>query len=364
MNNKYRQRILITAAAVVLGVAIAVILASGFENKNTYKVGLILTGAASDEGWNGQHYKGVSGACEEFGAKLLVMENVSEGSGECAEAIRKLADSKVNMIILSSYSYPSEVADVISEYPEIAFYGISSEYSSANMSSYFGRMYQARYLAGIVAGMQTESNKIGYVAAMPNNEVNRGINAFTLGVKSVNPSAEVYVRWTDSWDDSDKETAAAELLIEKTGADVLTYHQNQHNTAIAADKAGIYSIGYNQTAEGLSEKYLTAAVWDWKSLYCEIVGEVVQGQPNQVRQHWFGITKGVVGLSDYSPLVSDETRNAVEAARSRFDSGLYIFSGEIFDNNGEQRCGDGEILSDDVLLKNMDWYVDGVIIYE
>lgn len=364
-NNQLTQRILLIAATVVLVLIFAIIIFVGIDVKSTFKVGLILTGKTTDTGWNGSHYDGVISACTKLETELIVKEDIAEGTGDCEKAIHELAKSGVKMIILSSYAYPPEVKDVITTYPDIAFYGISSDYSAENMTSYFGRMYQARYLAGIIAGMQTKTNSIGYVAAMANSEVNRGINAFTLGVKSVNPKATVYVSWTDSWDDEKKEISLSKKLIENKNVDVMTYHQNQHNVAKAADEAGIFSIGYNQEADGLSDKYLTAAIWNWDELYYQIIREFVQGKPNAVKQRWLGIENGAVGLAELSSLVSKDTvRVYNEEKNTLLTSGDEIFAGEIYDNNGTKRCNDGERLSDETLLTEMNWYVDGVVIYE
>lgn len=364
MSNKRKRCILLCAGALVLAAIFAVILFWGASPKSEApKIGFIMTGSAEDIGWNGMHYSGISAACDTLGAELLIKENIDEGTGQCAEAIKQLAADGAKMIVLSSYSYPAEAQSVIESYPDIAFYGISAEYYADNMTSFFGRMYQARYLAGIIAGMQTKTNKIGYVAAMLNSEVNRGINAFALGVKSVAPDAEVKVYWTGSWDDEAKETKAAQLLIED-GADVLAYHQNQPYTAYAADKAGVFSIGYNQAVDGLSDKYLTAAVWDYEELYSRIVKELLQGKPNSVTRHWFGIETGAVGLSELSPLVSEQTKNAVNSAIEDMTNGKDVFSGVIYDNNGNLRCNEDESISDDTLLTGMDWFVDGVSFYE
>ena len=363
-KHSLRQVILLVSAAVVLLAVIVLIAATGTEKNTSHKIGLIITGEITDSGWNGVHYNGVLSACEKLGAELIVKESVTEGSGNCSAAIHELVEDGAKMIILSSYSYPEEAISTINSYPDVAFYAISSEYAADNLTSYFGRMYQARYLAGIVAGMQTQSGSVGYVAAMPNNEVNRGINAFALGVRSVNPDAVVYVSWTNSWDNEEIETKAAERLINDKSADVITYHQNQHYTAMTADKAGAYSIGYNAIADGLSDKYLTAAVWDWDTLYFQIIREFVQGQPNAVERRWFSIDSGVVSLSEFSPQVSDEARKAAEAAKNMLLSGNDVFYGPIYDNNGVLQCSEGEILSDETLLKNMDWFVEGVEIYD
>ncbi|MBR6638335.1 MAG: BMP family ABC transporter substrate-binding protein, partial [Lachnospiraceae bacterium] len=175
-NSRMRQRILLVVMAVLIVVIVGSIVMTGYKKSSAPKIGLIITGSKTDAGWNGVHYQGVSYACDKLDAKLIVKENVPENAELCAQAIRELVADGAGMIILSSYAYPEMVKDVIESYPEVAFYGSSAEYYADNMTSYFGRMYQARYLAGIIAGMTTENNKIGYVAAMPNIEVNRGIN--------------------------------------------------------------------------------------------------------------------------------------------------------------------------------------------
>jgi len=364
MKNKWNPKILLAVVGLILVIIIVFIATLGSNRTSAPKIGFIMTGSTEDSGWNGMHYQGVVYACEELGAELLVRENIPEGTGACEKAIRELASEGASLIVLTSYAYPLEVKEVIKEYPEIAFYTTSAEYYADNMTSYFGRMYQVRYLAGMIAGMQTENNQIGYVAAMANIEVNRGINAFTLGVKRVNPQAEVHVIWTGSWDNQEKEEQAANTLIHQMGVDVLTYHQNQHFVAKVADAAGIYSIGYNEVVEGLSDKYLTAAVFDWNAFYYEIVREFCQGRANSVKMHWFGIEKNVIRLSDFSPAVSEETQRLVEEAIQEMLSGRSVFSGEIYDNTGKQQCAEGENISDRILLEKMDWYVDGVNIYE
>ena len=363
-SNKNKQWFLLVLAAVVLLIIILFIGMTGHYQQTVKKVGFIITGEVDDEGWNGKHYQGVKDACERLELELLIKENVKEGTGKCAEAIHELVEEGACVIILTSYAYPLEVEQIIAGYPDVSFYGISAEYYAENMTSYFGRMYQARYLAGIVAGMQSKTGDIGYVAAMANSEVNRGINAFTLGVKSVKPDAKVHVLWSGSWDDKELEVQAVDRLIQEMQVDVLTYHQNQPYVAQAADGAGVFSIGYNEIAEGLSQKYLTAAVWDWKALYYEILREYVRGESNTVKRHWFGIETGVVKLSEYSPLVSEQTKVIVENVTKDLIGGKHVFSGVIFDNQGVLRCNEGEAISDEVLLEKMNWYVDGVVLYE
>lgn len=364
-KNKLRNAALIGTGLIIIAVILALIIFAGNkEKKETVKVGFIMSGSVEETGWNSMHYEGVKKACEELGTELLVKENIQEFSGQCEAALRELAKEGASVIFLSSYGYSEEVRQIVQEYPQIAFYANSSEYHEKNMTSYFVRMYQARYLAGILAGMHTDSGRIGYVAAMPNNEVNRGINAFALGVKKVNPDAEVIVAWTGSWDDAGAETRAANALIEQGQADVLTYHQNQTYVLDAAEAAGVASIGYHRAAEGLSDNYLTAVECSWQMVYQQIIREALQGKENTEENYWIGLEQGAVGLSEYSPQVSEEERAAVEDAAEKLCKGRDVFSGEIYDTQGNLRCSENEAVSDKILLEQLDWYVEGVEFYE
>lgn len=364
--NKSKQKPIwgaLSAICVIVGIILVIVL-TGKEQKDTVKIGFVMTGSLDESGWNGRHYNGAKAVCDRLGLELLVKENVKEFSGQCNEAVEALAKEGAGMIILSSYGYSEEVKELVKEYPDIVFYVNSSEYHDVNMTSYFARMYQARYLAGIVAGMKTESRTIGYVAAMSNNEVNRGINAFTLGVKRVNPDAEVIVTWTEDWDNEEKETAAANALIAQAGADVLTYHQNQPNVVKAAEAAGVYSIGYHEALTGCSPKYLTSVVCSWELVYEAILREYLVGKGNLKNNYWIGMEAEAVGLSAYSEEISSEMIAEVEQAKSEILSGKDVFSGVIYDTEGVLRCAEKEYISDEILLEQMNWFVEGIDFYD
>ena len=323
-----------------------------------------MSGSMDEQGWNGLHYQGIKEACDELQLRLIVKEEIAENSGQCEGAIRELAEEKADIIILSSYGYAAEVQDLVREYNDIVFYSESFDYSGDNLNCYFARIYQARYLAGVVAGMETKTDCIGYVAAMPNCEVNRGINAFTLGVQSVNPNARVIVAWSNSWDDSEEEKRLAEELIVSENVDILTYHQNQPNVVEIAEQYDIASIGYHENAENVSENYLTSVVFHWNLTYKELVLDYMKGKSDVVNTYWFGLDKNAIGLTELSSAVSEETRAEVEAAKESILMGVPVFSGKIYDTNGTLRCDDGENISDEILMREMDWYVKGVDFYE
>lgn len=366
MSSK-RKNVIIASAALILIVFMIVYLVVVTFMKNSDKkqsVGIVLSGSINENGWNGMHYEGIKKACKKAGVELIVKENVKEFTGKCQQAVSELAEENADMIILSSYNYPAEIADVVSEYPDIAFYANSSENHYENMTSYFVRLYQARYLSGVLAGMKTETNKIGYVAAMPNNEVNRGISAFTLGARSVNPEAEVIVIWSDTWDDSKKEAECTEKLINECNVDLVTYHQNGTAVIDTAEKYGVSSIGYHQHYNNYSSNYLTSVVCNWDKVYSELIKKLLSGEANKVENMWIGIKEEAIGLSDFSEQVTEEEKQAVEKAKQQLISGKEIFSGLIYDIDGQMKCDDGETISDEELLENFDWYAMGVKFYE
>ncbi len=352
------------AVAVLITIFILIFNTDEMEKKNIIKIGYIMSGKKDDSGWNSTHYEGIKAACETLGTELLIKEDIKEFSGNCEKAIEELAKVGASMIVLSSYNYSEEVKDVIKEYPEIVFYSNSSEYHEENMTSYFARMYQARYLSGIIAGMMTKNNKIGYVAAMENNEVNRGINAFALGVRRVNKEAEVFVHWTGTWEDKELEVAAANTLIEEIQIDVITYHQNRAYVAEIAEEKGIFCIGYHMPPEKMYFNYLTTVECEWELVYQELLSEFLKGKGNLKENYWIGLKAEAVGLSEYSSLVSEEIKKEVELAKQEILSGKAVFSGTIYDNQGNLRCNESEMISDKVLLEQFDWFVEGVKIYE
>lgn len=363
-NKKISMLLLLMAGAIVVFIFVIIGFTGEEKQKDVVTVGFVMSGSKDEMGWNGRHYEGIVAACEEMGAELIVKENIEEYSGQCLTAIDELVAEGADMIILSSYGYSEEAVDKVKEYPEVPFYGNSSEYHDTNLTSYFIRLYQARYLAGVLAGMQTECDAIGYVAAMPNNEVNRGISAFTLGVQSVNPEARVVVAWTGSWSDEAKEKEMARALIEKEKVDVLTYHQNLPYVVEVAEEYGIYSIGYHEAEQSFSDKYLTAVVCNWDMVYQELIRAYIKGKENDVRNYWLGMEANAVELSEYSSEVSEEAKKEIENVRAKFDGRFQIFSGLLYDMEGNKRCDENETIGDEVLLEQFDWYVKGVEFYE
>ena len=365
--NKLKDVNLMAAVVLFVIVVLPIMIIFNFNKEfeeRQEKIGFIILGDIKIAGWNKSHYDGIKTACEKFGLELLVRDKVKENSGECTAAIKNLASEGASMIFLASYSYSKEAQNLVEEYPQIAFATNSAEVHAKNMTSYFVRMYQARYLSGALAGLRTKSNVIGYVAAMSNTEVNRGINAFTLGVQRTNPQAKVVVMWTNSWQDEKTESKHAERLIKEAGADVLTYHQDEDATAQVAEKFGVDYIAYNEILNSKSEHYLTSVICRWDLYYTEIIQRYLKGEINSVKNHWLGIDRGAVMLSDFSPAISPEMISRLDSIKQELMNDKLIFAGKIYDNAGNVRCEAGETISDDTLLEDVNWLVRGVEVLE
>ncbi|MBQ1335502.1 MAG: BMP family ABC transporter substrate-binding protein, partial [Selenomonadaceae bacterium] len=263
----------------------------------------------------------------------------------------------------SSYAYPAEAKDIVKKYPRISFVTNSAEHHARNMTSFFVRMYQVRYLAGAIAGMKTKTGIIGYVAAMPNSAVQRNINAFALGVQRVNPQAKVLVTWTGSWQDEPKEAENARKLV-AAGADVLTYHQDEKTVADTARELGVDFIGDHERIEDDSPHNLTSTVCRWEIYYTNILQNYLKGELNAVNNHWLGIGQRTIYLSKYGDAVNEDMQKQTDRLKQELLEGYPIFTGEIYDNQGNLRCAEDETIKDDALLKHINWLVKGVEILE
>lgn len=369
LSERQRLNILLALGGFVVATIISVLM-FGFEMNNEYtnkKVGFIILGDINTPGWNASHYNGIKSACDELGLELLVRDNVTENSGQCPIAVEELVAQGAGIIILASFDYPAEVRHLMDKYSNVAFVDISAQISAKNLTACFARMYQGRYLAGALAGMKTKTNVIGYVAAMPNSEVCRGINSFALGAQRTNPQAKVVVMWTNNWEDADTEKINARRLIEEVNADILTYHQDDAAVCDVADEFGVDFIGYNAVLKGYSQHHLTSIICRWDVFYSDILQRYLRGELSSIRtirNNWIGIREGVITLSDYSPTVTSDMITKLHSLENELRYNETIFSEEIFDNQGKLRCGKGEAISDDELLRNIDWLIKGVDVLE
>ncbi len=328
------------------------------------KVGILYISPKDDGGYSQAHAEGMAEAVAALGDKIQVfeLENIDDTDAQATSAaIDNLVNEGCTLIFTTSYGYMEPTAAAAEKYPDVKFCHCSGyTRNDTNLDTYFGQIESARYLAGIVAGLTTKTNKLGYVAAFPIPECIRGINAYTLGAKSVNPDVTVSVVWTNTWFDMDAEKAAAESLL-ATGVDVMAQHQDSPAAITAAESAGAYAIGYDLTYAGAPKAYLTAPLWNWGTYYTYKIQQVLDGQW-KVENYWGGMKEGVVKLDTLSSLVPDAAKTAVEAVQKDVteQGNAYVFKGPIKDQTGAVKVKEGESLSYDDQMSMM-WFVDGVI---
>jgi basic membrane protein A len=292
--------------------------------------------------------------------------NVSDTDLPATEyAIRECIAAGANIIIATSWNHMGVCEKIASEFPNVIFANASgNRYNKTNFTNYFGRIYQTRYLSGIVAGLRTSTNKIGYVAAMgkDNSEVTGGLNAFALGVESVNPDARVYVRVTHRWFDPSGEARAAHSLI-AAGCDVIAQHCNTPSPQIEAQKAGIWGIGYNSDMlDNAPAATVTSVVWNWGVYYTWLAQSLIDG--TFTTQPYIGdIIDGMVGITPLNtPLTPPGVAEAIAAARTKIERGdSDVFEGMMETNDGRVIGEEGKRLSYEEIMGNINWYYHNII---
>jgi basic membrane protein A len=308
-------------------------------------------------------------AADERGAKYLqdqlpwvevkIVESIAEGPG-VVPVLKSLADDGYKVIVGNAYGYASFAPKVASEYPKTIFIiEQASPENLPNLTSYYGYLEEARYLQGIVAGRMTKSNLIGFVGAFPFSPVISGVNAFALGVQSVNPKAVVKVAWVNSWSDAPKEKEAADALL-AAGADVIANHTDSSATLKAAAAHGKWGTSSNwDWSAAAPDAFLSANVWNWGLYYVQLVNSVREGSFKPERSMG-NLKNGVVDivLGDKVPV---DVRSAAQSAKVAIASGeKQIFAGPIEDNSGKLRVSQGQAISLNDASAKMDWLAKGV----
>jgi len=344
-------------AAMVIALSLFMSTANAADKE--MKVGFVYVSPIGDAGYSYAHDVGRQAVEAMDGVTTSYVESVPEGP-DSERVILNMARKGYDAIFATSFGYMDPMLKVAKQFPKVAFLHCSGFKQSENMGNYFGRMYQARYLSGIVAGKMTKSNIIGYAAAFPIPEVIRGINAFTLGAQSVNPDATVRVVWTKTWYDPATEKEAAKSLLD-VGADVIAQHQDSPGPQEAAEEKGVYSIGYNSNMAAFAPKaHMTAPVWNWGPYYTKIV-EAVRKGTWKAEAAWPGLAEGIVDLAPFGPMVPQDVQDMVNAVKAEIAAGnKKVFVGPIKDQKGAVKIADGVVVPDGDLL-GMTWFIEGVV---
>lgn len=332
---------------------------SGQDQNQKMKVAFVYVGPVGDAGWSWEHDQGRKYLEQKLPwVETSYMENVPEGA-DAERVLTELAEKGNKIIFATSFGYMDYVINVAKKYPNVIFMHCSGYKTAENVGTYFGAMEEARYLSGMVAGKMTKKNVLGFVAAHPIPEVIRGINAFTLGARSVNPNVKVKVVWTNTWYDPAAEKQAALSLLD-AGADVIAQHQDTPGPQQAAQERGAYGIGYDSDMSQFAPNAtLTSPVWNWGPYYVQTVEAVKNGtwKPDQ----YYGTMKdGIIDLAPFNKVVPQDVRDLVEKKKQEIiDGKFYVFQGPIKDQSGKIRVQEGQKMSQDDIL-GFNWFVEGV----
>ena len=338
-------------------------------------VGFVYVGPVGDHGWTKAHDDGrlyleaqIDGVSTHYEPSVIAADAQEVMDGFIADGD--------NIVITTSFDYIAQTQNTAANNADVNFLNCSGFYSSANMGSYFGRMYQAWFLAGMVAGHMTYesgSDRIGVVGPVVIPETVRHLNALTLGARTQNPDVTVHIEWIHDWFDAELEPQAATTLID-AGADVIV---NKTDTTIALGVVqelyelgqDVYSIGYDNidSCEIVGESCLTAPYWNWGPLYTRLVQQMQDGSWDPTEQIWDQMKgdrdESTVYLAEMSTHVPAEVRLEIESRISELvkaDNVMVPFEGPLLDNAGETRVATGDDLTDAELLR-MCWYVEGIV---
>ena len=367
-------------------------------DKSEFKIGAIYISSRNDTaGYTFAHHNGIVTAMEKLGMdiskQLFVVDNVPEEKQQVLDAVDSLISEGVHIIFGISFGYMDALEEAAAKYPNIMFsHATGYKSNETNFNNYFGRAYQARYLAGIVAGLKSleiGNDNIGYVAAFgtENAETASGINGFALGVRAVNPEAVVYVKTLGAWGDPEKEYAYTRELVEDFGCCVISQHCDSAQPQIAAEDFGVFGCGYNSDMTPAAPRaHLTAAIWNWDVYYytaietamrCATADKFVKAMGSTY--YYGGLAEGFVDISPLSDNCADGTEKAVEKIKELIVSQKWdVFSGiklqisadgtittmddDLLDSNGNLivRAG-GRTVADSVITGTMDYFVEGVL---
>jgi len=329
------------------------------------KVGFVYVSPVGEAGWSYQHDLGRREMERALGSrvKTTVVEAVAEGA-DSERVMRDLAAQGHQLIFATSFGYLEPALRVAAEFPQVKFEHAGGYKTAANLNTYNARYYEARYLAGWLAGKTSRSGVAGYVAGFPVPEVVQGINAFAIGLREANPKAQLRVLWLNAWFDPAREREAAQTLINQ-GADVLTNHSGSPAVPQAAQAAfkdkGVRVIAYQSDMKAFApDAQLAAVTHHWGGHYTRVAQAVLEGRW-KATPVWAGMKDGLVQLSAVDATLPAAVRNELEAKRRAIVAGRFQpFAGPLADNTGRERIARGAV-PDDAAIAGMNWLAAGVI---
>ena len=324
------------------------------------KAGFVYVSPVTEAGWTKQHDEGRKAVEAALGSKVTTtfVENVPEGA-DAERVIRDLARQGHQIIFTPSFGYMEPTLKVAKDFPDVKFESITGYKTAPNVAAANARYYEGRYLAGIAAGRMTQTGVAGYVAGFPIPEVLQGINAFTLGLRSVNPKAQVKVVWLNAWFDPPKERDAAMALFNQN-VDVIAFHTGSTAVMAAAQERGKLAVAYHSDMRKVApDAQIVAVTHQWGDYYTRRVQAVIDGTWKSGNV-WGGVKEGMIRVGDFGAKVPKAVQDEVLARQKDIAAGrLQPFAGPITDNEGHEVVPKGQSMTDAQILA-MNFLVSGV----
>lgn len=322
-----------------------------------FKAGYIYVGPIGDHGWSYQHDQGRLAADKALGITSTYVEKVPEGA-DAERVIRELAETGHGIIFTTSFGFMDPTLKVARDYPEVKFEHATGYKRADNLATYNIRFYEARYIQGVIAGRMSKSGVVGYIGSIPIPEVIMGMNAFILGMRSVNPQGRIKQVFINSWYDPGKEADAAKALLDQ-GADLIAQHTDSPAPLQVAEERGLK--GFGQASDMIKfapNAQLTSAVDFWDGYYTERTKAAMEGTW-QSHDVWGGLKSGMLHMAPYLNMPDDVKQMAMAAEADIRDGKLAIFKGPINAQDGSPKVAADETL-DDGAIAGMDWLAEGV----
>lgn len=330
--------------------------------KRSLKVAFAYARDAKSSSWTYAQEMGRNHVNNVFGDTISTshVDNIPE-SLEAYDSLRKLAEDGNDVVFATSPAFINATLKAALEFPETKFLNCSETHSYKHVNTYFGRIYEPRFLAGMVAGSVTRSNIIGYVGTKPVPGVINGINSFALGARMVNANAKVKVEWLNCWDCQNGAKQASENLI-RLGADIISHHDTLSNREFSKEY-GVYAVLSGIDGNGQANEYIAAPVWNWGIFYEKMLRNLINswkpfGSEQKVINFWWGMDSGIVDFFYSRRLVPRETQKLLDFLKSMIINGAFHpFTGPIHDQNGVLRVKQDQLATREQII-GMNWFVD------
>jgi basic membrane protein A len=357
----FMKRFLLLGLALSLMFTAHTVLAADSQKKGPEKIKAAFVYAYNigDYGWIYSHDQARKKVDEKLDfVETTGIENVPKDSN-AERVLTDLVKEGYNVIVCTSFDYQKTTLKVAKQFPNVYFLNSTGSAVADNVGAYFGKTFQGNYVAGVLAGLMTKTNKLGYVGGNPINVGLLDVNAYILGARQVNKDATLKIIWINTWFNPAKEREAAMSLVD-VGADVLGHDTNTPAVHQAAQAKGVYSIGRNSDMSRFApDAVLTGISWTWDGYYEPVFRAIHEGafKPGA---YWGGLKDGVVSLEPFAGFIPADKLKIVEEYKAKVKAGEPIFKGPIYDNQGKLRVPEGKALTE-AELRKVDWYAQGIL---